>query len=180
MKKSIWIIAIVVMAVVLGLLMLRQKSVLPPSVMGEMIVPYLISDEAWRASIAADPTAHGYSGYGILQDRGSDAAIVEGLRDLNSDDAYVWMNASLYLGSRGRSEAVPYLIKALRHTAWRSDGERVELLEKLTNQSFVNDFDLWREWYESQSQVIEMDWTSSLGGSPRLQTTKRGVGGPNP
>ncbi|WP_367871669.1 hypothetical protein [Luteolibacter sp. Populi] len=155
--------------IVASVVIFRQKSILPASVMGEHLMPDLISDEAWRASIAKDPTAHGYSGYGILQDQGSDAAIGEALRDLKSADAYVWMNAASYLGSRSRLEAIPYLIKALRHTAWRSDDERLGFLRKLSGQTFGNDFEVWRKWYEARPDRIEMDWESSLGNAPRLK-----------
>lgn len=166
-KLAIPAILIIVVAVICVIVLLRQKSLIPPSVMGEHFVPGLITDEAWRRSIAEDPTAHGYSGYGILQDRRSDVAIDEGLRALSSDDAYVWMNAASYLGSRGRTEAIPYLIKALRHSAWRSDEERVEILKNLTGQTFGNSCDAWYEWYIVQNDAIELDWESSLGDTPR-------------
>jgi len=142
MRKPIIIITACCTAIaIIAVVIVRQKSVLPPSVMGEHFAPQLISDEAWRESIAEDPTAHGYSGYGILEDRRSDVAIQEGLRDIRSEDGYVWMNAASYLGSRGRKEAIPYLIKALRHTAWRSDDERVEFLRQLTGETFGNSFE---------------------------------------
>ena len=173
MKWLIWTIVAVTVMAVFGVFIVRQKSVLPPSVMGEYTSPSLITDEAWRQSIEEDPTAHGYSAYGILQKRGSDVAVEEGLRDLSSNDAYVWANAASYLGSRGYSEAVPYLIKALRHTAWRSDDERVELLQQLTKQSIGKDFEQWRNWYESQPDPIELNWESSLGYSPRITKTNR-------
>jgi len=144
-----------------------------PSVIGENIAPELISDEAWRQSVADDPTAHGYSGYGILQDRKSDVAIEEGLRDIHSEDGYVWMNAASYLGSCGRKEAIPYLIKALRHTAWRSDDERVELLRLLTGETFENSFEDWFKWYDAQPNPIPINWESSLGHSPRLPKINR-------
>ncbi|MDF1814665.1 MAG: hypothetical protein P1V20_20835 [Verrucomicrobiales bacterium] len=167
MKWPVWTIFVVIFITGIGFLVIQQGSILPPSVFGEFTAPHLISDEAWRRSIAEDPTAHGYSAYGILQKRGSDVAIKEGLRDLLSDDAYVWMNAASYIGSRGHSEAVPYLIKALRHTASRSDGERIDLLQKLTGQSFGNDFERWRSWYNDQPGALELNWDSSLGHSPR-------------
>jgi hypothetical protein len=169
MKKiTIAIVVLVVAGSGILFLLARQKTILPPSVMAEHFAPSLISDEAWRESISRDPTAHGYSGYGILQKRSSDAAIQEGLRDLRSDDAYVWMNAASYLGSRNRPEAVPYLIKALRHTAWRSDDERVKFLRQLTGQSFGSEFEKWRDWYESQPNRADLDWNLSLGHSPRI------------
>lgn len=173
MKKPIIIVVCCIALAVIALVIVRQKSVLPPSVEGEHFYPQLITDEAWRESIAKDPTAHGYSGYGILQDRKSDAAIQEGLRDIQSEDGYVWMNAASYLGSRGRKEAVPYLIKALRHTAWRSDDERVELLRQLTGERFGNSFEDWLNWYAVQPNPVQIDWESSLGHSPRLPKTNR-------
>ncbi len=173
MKWLIHTVLALIMIAVIGVIVFRQKSVLPPSVMGEYTAPSLISDEAWRQSIAEDPTAHGYGAYEILQKRNSDVAIEEGLRDLTSEDAYVWVNAAAYVGSRGHSEAIPFLIKALRHTAWRSDDERVDLLQQLTKQSFGSDFEQWRKWYESQSDAIELDWESSLGHSPRVSKSHR-------
>jgi len=174
MKWLIWTIAAVVVISMIGIIVFRQKSILPPSVMGEFTYPGLISDEAWRQSVAENPAAHGYSAYGILQKRGSDIAIEEGLRDLTSEDAYVWVNAASYIGSRGHSEAVPYLIKAIRHTAWRAADERVVLLQQLTRQTFGDDFEQWRRWYESQPDAIDVDWDSSLGSSPRLSKPSRG------
>jgi hypothetical protein len=57
MKKPI-IIAIACIAVaILAVVIVRQKSVMPPSVIGEQITPQLISDEAWRESIAKDPAS---------------------------------------------------------------------------------------------------------------------------
>ncbi|MCG8599824.1 MAG: hypothetical protein MI807_06760 [Verrucomicrobiales bacterium] len=174
MKKPFIIIAACCVAIaIFAVVIVRQKGVLPPSVIGEHVAPQFITDEAWRESIAEDPTAHGYSGYGILRDRRSDVAIQEGLRDIESEDGYVWMNAASYLGSRGRKEAIPYLIKALRHTAWRSDDERVEQLRQLTGETFGNSFEDWFNWYVAQPNQIQLDWESSLGHSPRLPKTNR-------
>ena len=174
MKHTLTIVGVCfAIAVFLCAVMIRQRSVLPPSGMGEHFIPHLISDEAWRQSIANDPTAHGYSGYGFLTSRESDIAIDEGLRDLESEDPYVWVNAASYLGSRGRSEAIPFLIKSLRHTAWRADDERLELLKDLTGQSFGNDFRQWLAWYESQPEQIQIDWTSNLGHQPRIGMTNQ-------
>lgn len=139
----------------------------------EVVVMRWMPNEWWRRSIAADPSDHGYSGYEILSKRGSDAAIAEALRDLDSTDAYVWINAAAYLGGWGRQEAVPYLIKGLRHTAWRSDAERVKMLQQLTKQTIGNDFDRWRSWYEAEPDAKKIDWNSYLGHAPRLSGGSR-------
>ena len=173
MKKTIIIVACCTAIAIIAFVIVRQKSVLPPSVMVEHFARQLMNNEAWRESIAEDPTAYGYSGYGILRERKSDAAIQEGLGDIRSEDAYVWINAASYLGSRGRKEAIPYLIKALRHSASRSDDERVELLRQLTGERFGNSFEEWFNWYAAQPDSVQIDWESSLGRAPRLPKTNR-------
>lgn len=171
--KRVVIVLVVVAVIAAGcaFLLATTKTILPPSVLVELMLPniarILVTDEAWRQSIEEDPTAHEYSGYGVLQRRRSDVAIREGLRDLRSDDAYVWANAAAYLGSLDHPDSVPYLIKGLRHTASQSDDERAAFLERITGQSIGKDFAKWRAWYEDQPDRIEMDWTSSLGSRPR-------------
>lgn len=171
MKKLIVAVGCVVFAVIA--LVIVERSGFIPFFCVMTIAPELISNETWRESIAKDPAAYGYSGYGILQDRGSDLAIQEGLRDLRSEDGYVWVNAAHYLGSRGHKEAIPYLIKALRHTAWQADDERVELLRQLTGETFGNSFDDWFSWYEAEPNPIQINWESSLGHAPRLPKKNR-------
>jgi hypothetical protein len=90
---------------------------------------------------------------------------------LQSQEDYIWLNAALYTGACGRQEAVPYLIKALRHTAWRSDAKTVATLRELTGQNFGNDFSTWQAWWISQHPAESFDWTSSLGFQPRLPVT---------
>ena len=87
---------------------------------------------------------------------------------LESDNEYVWLNAAHYLGVCGRQEAVPYLIKGLRHTAFRADEESVDLLRKLTGQEFDANFGEWYRWWSDTNSHDDMDWESHLGFDPRL------------
>ncbi len=129
-----------------------------PSLFVEHMAPGLISDESWRRSIANDPTAHGYSAYGVLQDRKSRAAINEATRDLQSADPYVWFNSALYLGELGEHAAVPYLIKGLRHPAHRAHGEAAAHLQAITGQSFGTNFQAWKTWWENQNPASNFDF----------------------
>tara|TARA_B110000003_G_scaffold217748_1_gene217304 strand:- start:114 stop:635 length:522 start_codon:yes stop_codon:yes gene_type:complete len=130
--------------------------------------PRLISTSSWVRSLESDPTAHGYSVYNFLEERGTDAAVDLALTHIKSDDPYLWLNAATYLGSRSRNESIPYLIKAIRHTAWRSADERIEMLRKLSRESIDSDFEAWKMWYLSTSPSIIPDWDTSLGHSPKL------------
>lgn len=112
-----------------------------------------------------------------LTDRRNSIAVTRAVQLLQSADDYIWLNAAHYVGSCGRQEAVPYLIKALRHTAWRADNETAGYLRSLTGQDFGIDFARWRTWWLGQHPDNELDWTSHLGFSPRLSLTsetKRG------
>jgi hypothetical protein len=92
---------------------------------------------------------------------------------LQSQDDYVWLNAALYTGACGRPEAVPYLIQALRHTAWRGDPDTIAALKSLTGQDFGGDFEKWRAWWQTQHPEPSFDWTSHLGFNPRVPATQR-------
>ena len=149
-RKLILFLAIVV-TITLVVVIRFWGAEFGPSLLIEHMAPGFICDNSWRRSIASDPTAHGYSAYGVLQERKSRAAITEATRDLQSSDPYVWFNAALYLGDLGVPSAVPYLIKGLRHPAYRSHSEVAALLQTLTGQSFGTDFQAWKTWWESQN-----------------------------
>lgn len=103
-----------------------------------------------------------------LTSRKDPIAVPQAIPLLSSKDDYIWLNAAHYLGVCGKQEAVPYLIKALRHTAWRADAERVEILQALTGQSFGHDFARWQQWWLQQHPEAAPDWSSDLGHKPRL------------
>jgi HEAT repeats len=107
-------------------------------------------------------------GFYYLAKRKDPIAVPRALELLNSKDDYVWLSAAEYLGACKRQEAVPYLIKALRHTAWHADRKTIESLHSITGLEFAADFTRWQQWWLSLHPDIQFDWTSHLGPRPRL------------
>lgn len=70
---------------------------------------------------------------------------------LKSDDDYIWLNAATYLGSIGDTEAVPYLIKGLKHPAYRTYPEIAAHLLSLTGKGFGLDQVKWIEWWRTEN-----------------------------
>jgi len=59
----------------------------------EMSAPGLIRTESWIEALKTDPTSHGYSIYGFLEDRKTEKGIDLALEHIYSDDPYLWLNA---------------------------------------------------------------------------------------
>ncbi|MDC0088202.1 hypothetical protein OAI07_01525 [Akkermansiaceae bacterium] len=108
------------------------------------------------------------SGYYYLTERRDPSGREKAVIDLSSDEDYIWLNAALYLGSLGDEVAVPYLIKALRHTAWRSDEQTLSYLRKITQTNAGSDYADWKAWWDNQNSGIELSWDTWLGHNPRL------------
>ena len=99
----------------------------------------------------------------VLTDRKDASGVSAALPLLKSDDAYVWFNAALYLGSLNRREAVPYLIKGLRHHAWRAHQDCANDLVILTGQNLGTDFEKWHQWWKISHPASGFDFDSNLG-----------------
>ena len=104
-----------------------------------------------------------FNGYHHLTKRANPAGVNKAIKHLNSDDEYIWLNATLYLGACGEEISVPYLIKALRHPAWRAREEIVEYLKKITGEDFEYDYNRWKSWWDTQNSSVDIDWVSNLG-----------------
>jgi hypothetical protein len=161
---------VVLSVTLLGVLVLRQVAALSDITMVilDLSCPLLVSSHAIARNLASDRGDLVYDSLEILSHRRDPIAVGRAIQLLQSDDDYAWLNAAQYLGACGRQEAVPYLIKALRHTAWRSDSERAQYLKSLTSQDFGTDFQKWKSWWEQTHADSHMDWESHLGYSPRL------------
>lgn len=114
------------------------------------------------------------TGYYYLKKRVDTAGVDKAVSHLSSEDDYIWLNAASYLGVCGHGSSVPYLIKALRHTAWRSDEERVKSLRSITGENFGPDFDAWKSWWDASGNETEIDWSSKLGHAPRISKVDDG------
>jgi hypothetical protein len=99
----------------------------------------------------------------VLNDRADPSGVQAAIPLLKSRDPYVWFNAALYLGAMRRQEAVPYLIKGLRHPAWRAHQDSANRLTAITGQNFGTDFEKWREWWEKSNPGATFDFDSDLG-----------------
>jgi hypothetical protein len=104
-----------------------------------------------------------YDSLNILTQRKDPMVVYFEIDMLKSDDDYEWLNAAIYLGACGREEAIPYLIKALRHTALRSHDQEAGYLTALTSQNYGTDFEKWRSWWEKTHPDSQMNWNSHLG-----------------
>ena len=115
------------------------------------------------------------SGYYYLSEREDPVAVDKALEHVESDEDYIWLNAAHYLGACDRKEAIPYLIKALRHTAWRGDEETLQCLRNLTGEDFGDEFEPWYAWWINERPDFEIDWRASLGHNPRLDSVEQAV-----
>ena len=171
MRKTITVKALVVVGVVCFLMLIRFYGAQLGAIgfAAEYMYPGIISSTSFLRAIKNPERYDAYSAYGILGDRKSliahDIAIVH----LKSDDDYLWLNAALYLGHIKEPASIPYLIKALRHTAWRSDEEKHDLLKELTGEDHGTDFIRWHSWWMEHHEGSTINWESNLGFSPRIK-----------
>lgn len=87
----------------------------------------------------------------ILKRRHDPAGRKKALRLLESDNSYVWLNAALYLAELGDKRAVPYLIRGLKHPAWRSRDKVTQYLKALTGQSHGSSHEKWTSWWKKKN-----------------------------
>jgi hypothetical protein len=165
---------------VAGILLVGAVSFIPRNMFLMSIVehttPGIIPASSYAHNLDSDDPDLVRESLAHLRDRKDPIAIKRAVELLQSTDDYIWLNAAEYVGVCGRQEAVPYLIKALRHTAWRADNETAQTLLALTGQPFGTNFSQWHEWWLGQHPNSEIDWTSHLGFSPRLPPVPK-VGG---
>jgi hypothetical protein len=136
--------------------------------MADHFLPGIVSSKSYERAVMHPDRDDAYSAYGVLGKRRSPVARDIAMQQLHSEDGYLWLNAARYLGCIREPAAVPYLIKAFRHTAWRADEERRQLLTALTGKDFGTDFAKWRQWWVSQHPDFQIDWDSHLGFNPRV------------
>lgn len=139
----------------------------------EQFFPGLIPSTSYVKNLKSNDPDLVCDSLSYLTSRKDPIGVASALPLLQSPDDYVWLNAALYTGACGRREAIPYLIKALRHTAWRADPDSVATLQALTGQTIGNHFSNWQAWWIGQHPGQSFDWTSHLGYAPRLPATRR-------
>lgn len=172
MNRRVIVIILLAMAVVVLVAIIATIRLVPRSVflmvVVEQTVPGAIPSSSYARNLESGDADLVRESLAFLADRRDPIAVARGIELLESTDDYIWLNAAHYVGACGRQEGVPYLIKALRHTAWLADEETAMYLRSLTGEDFGTDFASWQAWWVAQYPETEMDWTSHLGSSPRL------------
>jgi hypothetical protein len=140
----------------------------------EHVFPSSASVEDVAAKLNSKDPAKVVQGFQRLAGQRDPSAISRALQLLESPDESIWLNAALYLGACNRKEAVPYLIKALRHTSSRSDETTASRLKAITGQDFGADYGTWHKWWTVQpGHRPNFNWASNLGFSPRIKGSSR-------
>jgi hypothetical protein len=166
MKTRRLIRLVIPLAIAVVIILVAQRTEFG-IVMLQQCAPFLLPSSQLARNLDCTDTDVVRESLGILADRRNPIAADRAVVLLKSPDDYVWLNSANYLGGLGREEAVPYLIKGLRHTASRSDGERVTDLQHITGQSFGTNFVAWSNWWAQAHSTAAFDFDSKLGPMPR-------------
>jgi len=167
MKRAIVVTLTAVVIVLSGIVWITPRNAALSS-FAETLWPGAIPARAYAANLSSRNADLVRESLAHLTDRRDPVAVPRAIELLQSPDDYIWLNAAQYLGACQREEAVPYLIKALRHTAWRADERTVRDLRALTGKDFGASFEQWQAWWTEHHAGRVFDWTSSLGHAPRV------------
>jgi HEAT repeat protein len=160
------ILLVISLTLAVAVLLVAQRTEIG-IVMLEQSAPFLLPSSQLARNLDSTNTDVVRESLGILAERRDPIAANRAVALLKSPDDYIWLNAADYLGGLGRVEAVPYLIKGLRHTAWRSDAERIADLRDITGQSLGSNFVAWSNWWAQAHPGTDFDFDSALGPIPR-------------
>jgi hypothetical protein len=98
-----------------------------------------------------------------LHDRRDPAGIYKATELLKSDSTDIWPNATLYLGAMGKSQSIPYLIKAMQTNDPQYGREISVDLTTMTGMDFGEDFEQWRRWWTGKNPGTPFDFSNHLG-----------------
>ena len=134
-----------------------------PMVFCHRLFPFYPSSRALARNLDDGSSDIVFDSLKILTQRKDPIAVYRAIDMLQSNDDYKWVNAAIYLGACGRKEAIPYLIKALRDTGFRTHDEEAGYLTALTAQNYGTDFEKWKSWWAKTHPDSQMDWDANLG-----------------
>lgn len=97
---------------------------------------------------SSDPDTVSYA-LVILKDRADPAGVDKAENLVKSDNPQIWINAAIYLGTLGKSDAVPYLVKALPQADLDQGIQIVQQLKQFTGMPFGNDVNAWQTWWKT-------------------------------
>ena len=122
---------------------------------------HVTSDELVRNLDSSDPEKVGDALIN-LHDRKDPAGIAKATELLKSESPDVWPNAALYLGAMGKSQSIPYLIKALQTDDPQYSREISVDLTTMTGMDFGGDFEAWKKWWMEKNPGMLFDFSGHL------------------
>lgn len=121
----------------LGLILAEQQNM---PISSEVIIQNLSSDDRDLIMTSLN----------ILEKRCDTGGRVDAIQLLNNEDDYLWFNAAQYLASIKDITSIPYLIKGLKHPAYRSHDKVVTYLKALTGKDFGKEQEKWILWWREE------------------------------
>lgn len=160
-KKSMYLF------VIAGILMFSVSSAFVLFMNSVFCLEFRSIDALGKKLYSSDPEILRES-LALLQYKGASNEINRAIELLENGDDYVWLAAAHYLGKNGVTNSVPYLIKSLRHTAYRADVDALKYLKEMTGVNDEDNFYSWYIWWSENNNTKGIDWNSRLGSSPRV------------
>jgi hypothetical protein len=155
-KKRLRIVVAVILCVAgsLGIYRLVTSTSIGVALTGDVVPSSTLID-----NLSSDDPDLVMTSLNVLQNRADPSGQKQARKLLSSSNDYIWFNAALYLGAINDQQAVPYLIKGLKHPAYRSYPDVVRELQAITSQTFGMDQAKWIEWWGQQNPRSTFSFT---------------------
>lgn len=160
--RNAWILALWIVIVILGISVVGYLGYIwsTRTTMGLSVVGgSAVSSETLVNNLSSEDSELVMTSLNILEKRQDPQGKYKARELLKSEDDYIWFNAAQYLGSIRDEQAVPYLIKGLKHPAWRSLDDVATYLESITSQKFGKDQEKWIAWWQEKCPESAFDFS---------------------
>lgn len=158
-KRTAWfVIAICVLIMALGLACIWVYRWATQSTTGLLFVGENVSSQNLVKNLSSADQDLVMTALNLLARRRDPTGRAAAHKLLQSNDDYIWFNACQYLAAIQDERAVPYLIKGLKHPAWRAHDDVAEHLERLTGEKHAKDQKKWIEWWEEAHPDTDFDF----------------------
>jgi hypothetical protein len=135
----------------LGLIGLGIHHLMTKTTLGLIMGGAAVSSNTLADNLSSSDLDLVMTSLNFLQNRNDPAGRQQARKLLNSSNNYISLNAALYLGAINDQQAVPYLIKALKHPASRAYPEVASDLHALTGQNLGMDQAKWIQWWDQKN-----------------------------
>jgi len=150
MRKS-WLVAVIVIALVATLGGFGIYHFITGTSMGLALGGSTVSSQTLAKDLESSDRDLVMASLDTLTRRNDTAGQPQARKLLASADDYIWFNAALYLGAINDQQAVPYLIKGLKHPASRAYPDVARDLKSLTGQNLGTDQAKWLIWWKQRN-----------------------------